>query len=170
MPGTDLSPEVRLETHALLDRLTAPGPTFNREDARRLIELIPVAPRKRFSFTGVFKGRGPGLRGRVAGVGDVEMEGEGTEKNVSWGAPTAHKIGGYVIAHTPGQISIQLMWAETREDQTSESCLLLYDSTTREPQEMHISVQKTLTLLFIGLAYISYVPWKRPKAVRAGED
>ena len=59
--------EARLEAHALLDRLTRDGPTFSREDARRLIALIPVTPRRRFSFTGLFQGRGPGLRGRAAG-------------------------------------------------------------------------------------------------------
>ena len=33
---------------------------------------------------------------------------------------------------------------------------------------MEISVQRTLTLLFIRLAYISYVPWKTPDTTTAG--
>ena len=83
----DLPLEARLEAHALLDRLTMDGTRFSRDDARRLIALIPVTPRRRFSFTGLFQGRGPGLRGRAAGIGDVELDGEGKERRVSWNAP-----------------------------------------------------------------------------------
>ena len=74
MSDQDLPMEARLEAHALLDRLTMDGQTFSREDARRLIALIPVTPRRRFSFTGLFQGRGPGFRGRAAGIGDVELD------------------------------------------------------------------------------------------------
>jgi hypothetical protein len=158
-----LTVEARLEAHALLDRLTRDGPTFSREDAQRLIDLVPVTPRRRFSFTGLFQGRGPGLRGRAAGIGDVELDGEGKERGVSWNAPAFHRIGGYVLTHTPGQIVIDLMWIATREDLSGQSCQLLYEAETGEPKAMEISVQKTLTLLFIRLAYISYVPWKTPE-------
>jgi hypothetical protein len=34
--------QTRLEANAILDRLVADGSTFSRDDARRLIELIPV--------------------------------------------------------------------------------------------------------------------------------
>jgi len=163
MSDQELTVEARLEAHALLDRLTRDGPTFSREDARRLIGLIPVAPRRRFSFTGVFKSRGPGLRGRAAGIGDVEVDGEGKERQVSWNAAPAHRIGGYVVVHTPGQVVIDLLWIATREDLTGQSCQLLYDSETGEPRAMEISVQRTLTLLFIRLAYISYLQWKTPE-------
>jgi hypothetical protein len=158
----DLPLEARLEAHALLDRLTMDGTTFSREDARRLIALIPVSPRRRFSFTGLFQGRGPGLRGRAAGVGDVELDGEGKERRVSWNAPVSYRIGGYTVTHTPGQVVIDLLWIATREDLSGQSCQLLYDETGM-PRAMEISVQQTLTLLFIRLAYISYVPWKRPE-------
>ena len=160
----DLPMEARLEAHALLDRLTRDGQTFSREDAKRLIALIPVTPRRRFSFTGLFQGRGPGLRGRAAGIGDVELGGKGKERRVSWNAPASHRIGGYVLTHTPGQIVIELMWIATREDVSGQSCQLLYEGETGEPRAMEISVQKTLTLLLIRLAYISYVPWKKPKS------
>ena len=33
----------RLEANAIIDRLIIDGPTFSADDARRLIELIPVA-------------------------------------------------------------------------------------------------------------------------------
>ena len=154
--------EARLEAHALLDRLTRDGQTFARDDARRLIALIPVTPRRRFTFTGLFQGRGPGFRGRAAGIGDVELDGEGRQKQVTWNAPPVHRIGGYLVTHTPGQVVIDLLWIATREDLTGQSCQLLYEAKTGEPKAMEISVQRTLTLLFIRLAYISYVPWKTP--------
>jgi hypothetical protein len=156
--------ETRLEAHAILDRLTMDGTTFSREDARRLIALIPVSPRRRFSFTGLFQGRGPGLRGRAASVGDVELRGEGKEKRVSWNSPPSYRIGGYTVVHTPGQVVIELMWIATRDDLSGQSCQLLYDERTGEPRAMEISTQRTLTLLFVRLAYISYAPWKKPKS------
>ena len=55
MSDQELNLEARLEAHALLDRLTRDGPTFSRDDARRLIALIPISPRRRFSFTGLFQ-------------------------------------------------------------------------------------------------------------------
>ncbi|MET0528441.1 MAG: hypothetical protein ABW003_08860 [Microvirga sp.] len=164
----DLPMEARLEAHALLDGLTMDGPTFSREDARRLIGLIPVTPRRRFSFTGLLHGRGPGLRGRAAGIGDVELNGEGKERRVSWNAPSSYRIGGYVVVHTPGQVVIELMWIATRDDISGQSCQLLYDEMG-EPRAMEISTQRTLTLLFIRLACISYVPWKIPDTTTAGD-
>lgn len=163
MSDQELTVEARLEAHALLDRLTRDGQTFAREDARRLIALLPVSPRRRLSFSGLFQRRGRGLRGRAAGVGDVELDGEGQEKRVSWNAPPVHRIGGYLVTHTPGQLVIELLWIATREDASGQSCQLLYDADTGKPRAMEISVQKTLTLLFIRLAYISYVPWKTPE-------
>ena len=128
-----------------------------------MIALILPTPRRRFSFTGLFQGRGPGLRGQAAGVGDVELDGEGREKRVSWNAPPVHRIGGYLVTHTPGQVVIELLWIATREDLTGQSCQLLYDADTGEPRAMEISVQRTLTLLFVRLAYIFYASWKTPE-------
>jgi hypothetical protein len=170
MSRAELDVAARLEAHALLDRLVEDGETFSRDDALRLIGLIPVAPRRHFSFTGVFKSRGPGLRGRAAGIGDVNVDGEEREKQVSWNAPSAHRIGGYGVVHTLGQIAIKLMWGETHEEQSGQSCLLLYDPATGEPREMQIAMQRTLTLLFVRLAYVTYVPWKKPGTTRAGQD
>ncbi|MFD0465200.1 hypothetical protein ACFQY9_28470 [Microvirga aerilata] len=163
MSDQELTVEARLEAHALLDRLTRDGPTFSREDARRLIALIPVSPRRRFSFTGLFQGRGPSLRGQAAGIGEVGVDGEGREKRVSWNAAPVHRVGGYLVTHTPGQVVIDLLWIATREDLSGQSCQLLYDTESGEPQAMEISVQRTLTLLFVRLAYISYMQWKTPE-------
>jgi hypothetical protein len=48
--------QIRLEANAILDRFVTDGSTFPRNDARRLIELIPVTPPSRFAFKGIFKG------------------------------------------------------------------------------------------------------------------
>jgi hypothetical protein len=150
----------RLEANAVLDRLVADGATFCRDDARRLIELIPVAPNSRFSFRGKISGRGPHLKGHAAGVGEVRLKGEEYEKHFALNTPTSHRIGGYVVTHTPGQIAIELMWSDTKIDQTGQSCLLTYDINTSEPDAMLLAKQATLTLLFMSFSYVSYVPWK----------
>jgi hypothetical protein len=154
----------RLEAHAILDRLVADGPTFSTEDARRLIELIPLAPSSRISFKGVFRRRGPGAKGHAAGIGDVNLEGEEKQSTFTLNVPASHGIGGYVVTHTPGHLDIELMWAETRADRTGQSCSLIYDVDTNEPEEMRIAVQKSLTVLFITFNYISTVPWKTPES------
>ncbi len=153
----------RLEAHAIIDRLVMDGPTFAADDARRLIDLVPVAPSSRISFKGSFRGRGPGFKGHAAGVGDVEMKGEAKEKTLTLNVPTSHRIGGYVVTHTPGAVDIELMWGETRADQSGQSCSLIYDVSTGEPQEMRLAAQKSLTLLFITFNYVSFIPWKKPE-------
>jgi hypothetical protein len=157
----DLS--ARLEAHALLDRLVADGPTFPAGDARRLIDLIPVAPSSRISFTGVFRSHGPGVKGHAAGIGDVTLEGNAKQKTLTLNLPTSHRVGGYLVTHTPGHVEIELMWAETRADWTGQSCALVYDVSSKEPTEMRIAVQKSLTVLFVTFAYISFFPWKTPE-------
>jgi hypothetical protein len=157
----DLS--ARLEAHALLDRLVADGPTFPAGDARRLIDLIPVAPSSRISFTGVFRSRGPNAKGHAAAIGDVTLEGNAKQKTLTLNLPTSHRVGGYLVTHTPGHVEIELMWAETRADWTGQSCALVYDVSSKEPTEMRIAVQKSLTILFVTFAYISFFPWKTPE-------
>jgi hypothetical protein len=68
-----------------------------------------------------------------------------------------------VVTHTPGHLDIELMCSETRADRTGQSCSLIYDVSTKEPQEMRIAVQKSLSVLFITFNYISLVPWKTPE-------
>jgi hypothetical protein len=153
----------RLEAHAILDRLVADGPTFAAEDARRLIELIPMAPSSRISFTGVFRRREPGAKRHAAGIGDINLEGEEKQSTFTLNVPASHRIGGYVVTHTPGHLDIELMWSETRADRTGQSCSLIYDVSTREPEEMRIAVQRSLTVLFITFNYVSLVPWKTPE-------
>jgi hypothetical protein len=155
----------RLEAHAILDRLVADGPTFPAEAARRLIDLIPLAPSSRISFTGVFRKRGPGAKGHAAGIGDVHLDGGEKQSTFTLNVPASHRIGGYVVTHTPGHLDIELMWAETRADRTGQSCSLIYDISTTEPEEMRIAVQKSLTVLFITFNYISFIPWKTPENV-----
>ncbi|MBQ0819305.1 hypothetical protein KBI52_03540 [Microvirga sp. HBU67558] len=159
----DLS--ARLEAHAILDRLLAKGPTFPTGDARRLIDLVPVAPSSRISFTGIFRSREPGTKGHAANIGDVNLEGEAKQTMLTLNVPASHRIGGYVVTHTPGHLEIELMWAETRADQTGQSCALIYDVRTKEPEEMRIAVQKSLSMLFITFHFVSFIPWKTPESV-----
>lgn len=156
--------QTRLEANAILDRLFADGSTFLRNDARRLIELIPVTPSSRFAFKGIFKGPRSGIRGHSPGLGDIELKEEAKETTITLNVPASHRIGGYVVTHTPGSINIELMWAETKADQTGLSCLLLYHGPTKEPEELRIAAQKSLSFLFLTLNYVSYVPWKKPGA------
>jgi hypothetical protein len=157
--------QTRLEANAILDRVVTDGSTFPRNDARRLIELIPVTPPSRFAFEGIFKGLGSSIRGHSPGLGDVELKEEAKEKKITLNVPASHKIGGYVVTHTPGSINIELMWAETKMDQTGLSCLLVYDGASKEPKELRIAAQRSLSLLFLTFNYVSYVPWKHPRCV-----
>jgi hypothetical protein len=159
----DLS--ARLEAHAILDRLVAKGATFQTADARRLIDLVPVAPSSRISFTGIFRSREPGAKGHAVGIGDVNLEGEAKQTTLTLNVPASHRIGGYVVTHTPGHMDIELMWAETQADQTGQSCALIYDVRTKEPEEMRIAVQKSLSMLFITFHFVSFIPWKTPESV-----
>jgi hypothetical protein len=151
----------RLECNAILDRLVADGPTFAEDDARRLIRLLPLRPRRPFGLALDLMLPGSKARGHAAGHGDVEMEQEGVKRSWSTEA-TPHKIGGYEVTHEPGAITIKLMWAETRLDRTSQSCQLLYDRVTGRPREMRMARQTSLRLLVFLFAYVQYVPWKVP--------
>ncbi|MEZ0171134.1 hypothetical protein [Microvirga sp. TS319] len=157
-----LTAQARLEANSLIDRLVADGETFPAEAARRLIDLIPITRPARFSFMGRFSGRGPDVKGHAAGIGDVKIEGDRTEKRLTLNTPQTHKIGGYTVTHTPGQIIIELMWAETKPDQTGQSCTLEYDPATRQPKAMQIAAQKSLTFFFLVFGYVTCVPWKKP--------
>jgi len=106
------------------------------------------------------------MKGHVAGIGDVKLQAGRTEKRVTVNTPKTHKIGGYTVTHTPGQIAIELMWAETKPDQTGQSCTVEYDPATREPKAMQIAAQKSLTFFFLTFAYVTYVPWKTPDRPR----
>jgi len=77
--------------------------------------------------------------------------------------PASHRIGGYVVMHTPGSIYIELMWAEAKMDQSGMSCLLDYDRASKEPKDLRIAAQKSLSVLFLTFNHISYVAWKKPK-------
>lgn len=162
MSGPTLSVSTRLETNALIDRLLVPGETFSRDEAHRLIDLIPVAPKKRVSFTGTFTSEGSSTKGHAAGIGDVEIKDGKNEKRVDFNRPVEHKVGGYVVTHMPGKMLIELMWSGTKLDQSGQLCLLTYEKRTREPREMRISVQKTLYLFIFSFSWIGFAPWKRP--------
>jgi hypothetical protein len=157
-----LDASTRLEANAIIDRLVADGETFPSEAARRLIALIPRTRRSFLSFIGRFSGPGTSFKGHAAGIGDVRMNGKRVEKTMKVGAEHSHKIGGYTVAHIPGRISIELMWAETKLDQTGMSCFIAYDLLTMQPTAMRIAAQRTLNVFPVTFGFITYVPWKKP--------
>ena len=128
-----------------------------RNDARRLIELIPVTPPSRFAFKASSKGLAPAF-GDIVMASVTSNSRKAKEKKITLNVPASHKIGGYVVTHTLGSINIELMWAETKMDQTGLSCLLVYDGASKEPKELRIAAQRSLSLLFLTLNYVSYVP------------
>jgi hypothetical protein len=69
--------------------------------------------------------------------------------------PASYRIGGSVVNHIPGQLEIELMGTETWADQ---SCCLVYDVRSGEPNEMGIAVQKSLAVLLITFDDISLIP------------
>ena len=66
--------DARLEANAILDRLVADGATFRRDDARRLIDLIPVARSSRFSFRGRILAVGPVSRAERLGLVTLKLK------------------------------------------------------------------------------------------------
>ena len=85
--------------------------TFSREDARRLIALIPVTPRRRFSSPACSRAAGLACVGGLPGSAMWRLDGEGERKAGVLERPGMHRIGGYVVNHTPGEIVIELMWS-----------------------------------------------------------
>ncbi|ANY82909.1 hypothetical protein BB934_32315 (plasmid) [Microvirga ossetica] len=55
--------QTRLEANAILDRLVADGSTFSRNDALRLIELIPVTPVRGLRSRAFSKDQAPASEG-----------------------------------------------------------------------------------------------------------
>lgn len=158
----------RFEANAIIDRLVADGETFDQDDARRLIELVPVHRRPyRFSFSGLFRSPSSSATGQAAGVGDVKVDEEASEKSFSVNAPRQHRIGGYVVTHEPGEIEIGLMWADTREDATGERCCLYYDLGSGAPRELRLCEQRDARFLFLVFTRLVFRPWKLPARTSA---
>lgn len=159
------SAEVRLEARAIMERLTAPDrSTFFFEDAAHRSALIPVSRKSLFSLTGRFKGPGARLEGHVPDIGRAAFHESGEEQHSSLNADVSYLIGVYRVSHAPGQIDVQLMWAETRIDRTGHSCLLRHTRATKIPRQMLTAQRHALTIFAVTFAYVSYVPWKVPEA------
>jgi hypothetical protein len=165
MNTSALPADVSWEANAIIERLVAPTrATFSSEDATRLISLIPVSRKPLFSTIGRFKGPGARVEGYAPGVGRAVLNGDGDERQVSLNTGVTYLVGGYRVSHAPGEVSIELMWAESRIDQTGQSCLLHYNRATKVPRRILIAEQRAVTLFIVTFAYVSYVPWKLPEA------
>ena len=164
MSDQELNLEARLEAHALLDRLTRDGhdirprgcPALDRADpghaAAALLVHRPVpGPRAWPSRAGCRCRRcGAGRRG----------QGEAGVLERPTGSPD-RRLPGYSCARAGcDRTHVDRDPARTCP---GRSCQLLYEAETGEPRAMEISIQRTLTLLFIRLAYITYASWKTPE-------
>ena len=160
-----LPADICLEANAIIERLVAHDRlTFASEDATRLIDLVPVSRKSLFWLRSYFRGPGASFAGYVPGVGKAVLNEDGDERQVSLNAGVSYVIGGYRVSHTPGEIGIRLMWAETRIDQTGQSCLLRYNRAMKVPRQMLIAQQRAVKIFTVAFAYVSYVPWKLPEA------
>jgi hypothetical protein len=125
------------------------------------MDLILVTHPSCYVFIGTFNGTGSSTEGHTTAMATINST-KSQGGTITLNGPTLHKMG-CMVMHTPGSINIELMWAETKADQTGLSCLFLYDDLTKEPKELRIAAQKSLSLLFITFNSISYVPCKQPK-------
>ena len=164
MTGPSLDHAARLEANALIDRLVATGSTFSSADARRLIEIVPVTRAAKFSFIGTLMSPGRHLKGEAAGVGDMTMREEKTERRVALKAPPVHRIGGYEVTHAPGEIGIEPDVARDADRPKRAELRAGLRRHTGELQEMLIARHRVLRLFVLRLSYVSYIPWKTPVA------
>ena len=163
MSGPDLDPALRLEAHALLDRLVGEG-------SHLLIRRCPAPDRACADDTSLpvlvcghsHRAAAAACAGMPPASARSTWKGRARDKRLSWKAPRLYRIGGYEVTHAPGEIGISLMWHETRIDQSGQSCVLVYDAITSEPREMLIARHRVLRLFVLRLGYVSYIPWKTP--------
>jgi hypothetical protein len=154
----------RLRASALVEQLAAEGPTFPEAAARELIALVPVwrgvpAP---VQIDGLWRGSGAAAEGVAAGVGPVAAPGGDETRRWSLGAPPTWRCGLYKLQHRPGRLGIEMLFAETFEDQTGRALELRYDRRTGRPRALRLQVESAVELGRVRLAVTRMRPWKRP--------
>lgn len=162
---TEIPISDRYEINAIVERLVGDESNFAIEDARNLIRLTPPTKRAWIEASLSWTGRSSRTSGYSPGVGNVDQKGDEQTKTVKFGE-AAHRIGGYKIKHQPGHIDIALMWAETNPFDDDQRARLRYDTATREPIDLQISVTTNLKVPGIGLLIKigRFVHWKSPHA------
>ncbi|MCB4767457.1 hypothetical protein LGR54_02465 [Ancylobacter sp. Lp-2] len=131
--------------HALLDGLVEDGDSFDTATAAELIARVPITLKSSpFQFKSAWNGSTT-QSGYAAGVGQSSIK-EKEEKSVEIGTDRRWRIGGYKIEHEPGQLDIELMWADTKLDPTGSLCRLTYDPPSRRPLMLYLGEQRALKL------------------------
>ncbi|GAB4072889.1 hypothetical protein KHC28_08130 [Ancylobacter sonchi] len=135
----------RLVIHALLDDLVEDGTSFDTTKATQLIARVPITQKSSpFQFRSAWNSS-TSQSGYAAGIGQSSIK-EDEEKSVEIGADRRWRIGGYKIEHEPGQLDIELMWADTKRDPTGSLCRLTYDPPSGRPSMLYLGEQRGLKL------------------------
>ena len=155
----------RYEINALLeDLLKNDETTFDTGKARRLIALVPLT-KNGSTIEFYSRHQSHSTKGHAAGIGDVEIPGETTSKNLKFGRDEIHRVGGYKLRHNKGSLSVELMWVGTRPPEDGQTVVLKYRRPDK-PVNMKLVKFHSLSLRWMGLGtfYVeSYVLWKRPR-------
>ena len=161
------------EVHGLIERITAENltNTFNALEARRLIDLVPVTPH-RGGEVRVQKKNGE-ASGYVPGIGMVTVQ-DDRVSNVKYNEQKIERAGGYKLRHTPGDLFIEHLWADTVEDVTGYVCRLQYRASDRRPEALSVISQNRpievpysvsfspLKVDWVTVSFSTYKPWKKP--------
>jgi len=155
----------RLRASVLVEQLAAgEGETFPDAAARELIALVPVwrgmpAP---VQIDGLWRGPGAAVEGVAAGVGPVMTPGGNEARRWSLGAPPTWRCGLHKLQHRPGRLGVEVLFADTFEDQTGRAFELRYDRRTGRPLALRLQVESAVELGRVRFAVARMRPWKRP--------
>jgi len=167
----------RFEINAALERLLDDGPAFDPDDARVLIDKVPLSTKgNEIAFRYVNHTPDKGVEGFAPGVGNVRM-GDGKPQVREVGLlPDVIRVGGYKLVHRPGSIRIELMWADTKIDlatgqKDDQSAILLYGRRSKQPLVLKRAIVTTLRFVLwpkplktFELHIGRYATWKTPSA------
>jgi|GEM_PF-5073309 len=167
--------ETAAEISNLLDRITDPTTDFfDAADARKLIEIVPLqTPKTPFMFS--YKGpkKTNNITGHATNAGNIDY-GHDERTEIQIGGIKPRFIGEYQFFHTPGELEVHKMWADTKIDKTGQKLRLIYNARTKEPTALKLYKQDPPKLWqiipaignFGGLTFDSsfsgYVNWKTP--------
>lgn len=163
-----LSPDVRLEVNALLERLLDNDvPSFDVETAQRLISLIPCEKKRSwFNISGLIQGGVAQTQAQPqpAGIGGKRNLSDDTEtREFDFSGHTLWRVGGYKLVHEPELMTITLMLDVNPLER--EECYLVYDHPN-QPKALFLAQPRDYQLSFfgmkIGVRVISRILWKRP--------
>lgn len=153
------------EINALIEDITDPSATtFDPEKARRLVALIPAQKQPLFSLSHRYNRKASDTTGYVPGIGTMTFGGGKSPVTIQYGPPVVQRIGGYKITHSPGSMNIALLWADTQQDQTGQSCVLRYRVRNGKPIVLKAAQSMGFRVGDEDIAFTYYKAWKYPAA------